>query len=384
MGQKFERFRSALKSQNNNRQDEDLFSISRALTLSRDPDNKLVQEYAARERSLLSGVKRPNGSPAMDEFSVWIPDHLWSASARQRNFDNTTVTNADPAIPEGIYFEDYRRYLIDFIPLLNYVTMITGVTGNPSIPIWDDPLGVKFTAEGTALTNTETLQVALTEKKFEPKQLFAEIDVTATAATQIMTDPEMNPFNYDNMLRETADRTLHEQIVKGVMFGGETSGLSGVNEDSGITTNTAVATLAGLKFSDVLDMWDPIRTANIDLFTEGGALVCDEVFFKQLAQVPATTGGSSAVQVDRNGERRLSALGVPVLTTSLDAATSLGSNGFAFMGAWKNVVVMVWDGTEVIYNPFTDVSKRQYSFIKYCDVQVMRPKAFVKQVPAAA
>ena len=291
-----------------------------------------------------------------------------------RTYDNTTAANVDPATTEWIYLDEYRRYLVDYVPILGYCTVFTGVVGTPTVPIANDGAGIAAKAEATPLTDSEVGSYVLSQEQFKAKAILGQVDLTRLALAQ--SEPGFMDFS----IRDTVDRQFAAHIRRGIIFGGGADDVGGIHSNVGITKVTPIANLSGMDYTDVANMWIPIRNANIEITPENGLLVCDPKVYAKLLTTSTSTGGDGMIVMGN----RLQGLGFDVLHTSSDnPTTATTTTGYAQMGMYSECAVAFWTGTDLVIDIYTDISMVKYKFYRYWDVKVLRPKAFSEQVPAA-
>ena len=380
------RHSKALESQKYTRAANDTFDFGRFLSLKMDGMSQAAQDWAAREVAFLEEHPVPNDPmmPRQNSNGVMIPDEaFWQVKRRSLETFRYGGQGSTPIIPEDIMREQTHYLLTDDVPLLNYCSVLEGVTGRPTIPIVTrggnlintpepgNPVAPTATTHSFPPNEGDIRAPQLTEKQFTPKTLLATVRISRQSRI------ETGGFA-DAIVRRTLTDQYAERIRQDIIWGTGANNISGVDSESDITTQTpAIANLAGLNFTTMVEMRNPIVDNKIDLTPGSTAYVVSPKVYSALITEPRSMGGDGFV-LD-NGV--INGTGIPVLETTLAAAAQQGRT--MYLGNWSFVWVAFWSGMEMVMDEISFADSISFRFYRYWDLQVTRPKAIVKRVITA-
>lgn len=255
----------------------------------------------------------------------------------------------------------------DFIDALrpNMVTMqagvrvLNGLTGDVSIPRKSSASAATFKAEVVAHANTEPQFESVS---LSPRHLGTYTDVSKQLLAQGSPD-------VDALIRDDLNQAIAVALDKAVIQGAG----SGSNEPQGIIGATGVTSVA------IAD-------------NTGGEPTTAELhtFLKELDDDNALRDNSAWI----TGSVIASAMKQTLLTSAVSGYqwdmsnnTVLGQRAFStsqipaertILGDLSEYILGIWDGTEIVYDPFSGAKTRTVTFVLnlMCDGNVRQPKAF--------
>ena len=255
----------------------------------------------------------------------------------------------------------------DFIDSLrpNMVTMqagvrvLNGLTGDVSIPRKSSASAATFKAEVTAHANTEPQFESVS---LSPRHLGTYTDVSKQLLAQGSPD-------VDSLIRDDLNQAVAVALDKAVIQGAG----SGSNEPQGIIGATGVSAITiadnvgGEPTSAELHTF--LKELDDDnALRDNSAWLTGSVIASAMKQTLLTTA-IGGYQWDMSNN---SVLGYKAYSTSQIPAER------TILGDLSEYLLAIWDGTEIVYDPFSGAKTRTVTFVLnlMCDGNVRQPKAF--------
>ena len=255
----------------------------------------------------------------------------------------------------------------DFIDALrpNMVTMqagvrvLNGLTSDVSIPRKSSASAATFKAEVTAHANTEPQFESVS---LSPRHLGTYTDVSKQLLAQGSPD-------VDALIRDDLNQAVAVALDKAVIQGAG----SGSNEPQGIIGATGVSSVAIADNSGGEPTTAELHTFLKELdddnaLRDNSAWITGSVIASAMKQT-LLTSAVSGYQWDMSnntvlGQRAFSTSQIPAERTIL--------------GDLSEYILGIWDGTEIVYDPFSGAKTRTVTFVLnlMCDGNVRQPKAF--------
>ena len=321
------------------------------------PGNTALREAAEFEHTVSKEaglVSRDGGSPIPMKYLV-------SGSFGRRRFDpeKRVITSASTnAVATEISIDNYAKWLGDSAPVMEYVTLVPGLTGNFDIPIISTKTpNVSSAAEGEAPTVGDPTfgKLSLTPHQIQGMVEFSNQSLIQTEGF------------VETALRENLADSVANDLASNVLVGGATDEPDGAREIAGTNTQTYTAADRG--------KWAALSAAR-------WAVDGNNIPRIRRAYFLNTSVLQSAENIDRSvGSGRFvydnGMIGIdPAFPTGL-----VPSNDGVY-GEWSECYVGLWDGSaagsEIIVDKITKKGRTLIALILFHDVGFRRPKAFTK------
>ena len=283
---------------------------------------------------------------------VFVPASLFEQRA------NTTTTNADlvPTMHRGdLYIAPFRDALL---ARRLGVRVLTGLTGNLSIPKYGDALTGGWVAEGGALSEGNMSSDSVT---LAPKHVGGYTEMSRQLIQQ--SSPAI-----EQLVRDDLAFMVAKHIDAALIEGG------GTNEPKGVLTTTGIQTanLATLSWANVLAMLQKLDLVNA---TAANIVASTKVKAKLAGTLKATGIAGYLVEGGRMAD-------LPVyFTNQLKEKTGAPNTGRLIAGDWSQVMLGVWSELDILVNPFAEAPYKRGGVLvramATCDVAVRHPEAFV-------
>ena len=283
---------------------------------------------------------------------VFVPASLFEQRA------NTTTTNADlvPTMHRGdLYIAPFRDALL---ARRLGVRVLTGLTGNLSIPKYGDALTGGWVAEGGALSEGNMSSDSVT---LAPKHVGGYTEMSRQLIQQ--SSPAI-----EQLVRDDLAFMVAKHIDAALIEGG------GTNEPKGVLTTTGIQTanLATLSWANVLAMLQKLDLVNA---TAANIVASTKVKAKLAGTLKATGIAGYLMEGGRMAD-------LPVyFTNQLKEKTGTPNTGRLIAGDWSQVMLGVWSELDILVNPFAEAPYKRGGVLvramATCDVAVRHPEAFV-------
>jgi HK97 family phage major capsid protein len=268
----------------------------------------------------------------------------------------TTAPEVVPTIHRAdLYIDAFRKALIS--QRLG-VRVLTGLTGNISIPRRGTGTSVGWVAEHSPLPDT---QMDFDSVTMTPRHCGAIVELSRQIILQSSPDVEQ-------LVREDLARAVAEEVDRVLIDGGAVA-----TEPTGIlrASGTLQGTLPGPTFSQVLTMIGVAEDANIPGPLQW--LLSPKAARKLRGTLVTANGETFIMQGGQMGE-------IPALSTSFvpDAGANLGT---AILGDFSQTMIGIWGALDLSTNPYAEAVYRRGGVlvraISTLDIGHRDPKAYV-------
>jgi HK97 family phage major capsid protein len=309
-------------------------------------------ETRAREFSLLKAINARLGENVDDGFEREISAEVRARSGR--SFQGIAVpdqyfhgeqrtllvgSSAAPLYPtqhrDDLFIDKLRASLI--VGRLG-ATVLNDLVGAQDIPRQTGSSTAQWLAEDGALTETDATfdDVTLTPK-------------TVGAVTSYSRRTLINALpSIEEIVRADLTAVIAEAIDYQALFGSGSGNFPrGVVNAVGVIAETLSAppTLAQL-----LEFPADIQVANADVGSMGWAMAADAQ--KKLRGSVKVASTDSAMLMEAPD----SLLGYPVATSTIMTMSDTATSSIVIFGAWSQLLVGFWSGTDILINPFESVA----------------------------
>ncbi len=239
------------------------------------------------------------------------------------------------------------------------VRVLSGLTGDVSIPKYGSGTTSGWVAENSALTTSDMSFAAVT---LSPKHVGALSEMSRQLIQQSSPDIE-------DLLRADMAFGIAQAIDSALIQGG------GSNQPTGIlkTTGIGTASLSTLNWAGILGMLETLDLANA---TAANFLTSPQAATKLRATLKSSSAGASyLMEGGRVAEIPASVTNqVPVKGTST-------KTGILILGDFAQALLGVWSELDILVNPYAETAYQkgnvQVRAMATCDVAVRHPEAFV-------
>ncbi|MYN11778.1 phage major capsid protein [Pusillimonas sp. TS35] len=272
----------------------------------------------------------------------------------------TTTTTAGEIVPTihrpDQYIEPFRNSLL---ARRLGVRVLSGLTGNLSIPKHGTGTTVGWVAENTALTPSDMTFDSVT---LAPKHAGGLTEMSRQLIQQSSPDIEQ-------LVRADLSAMLAQAIDSALILGGGTNEPKGVLSTVGIQT----ASLATLNWAAVLEMIELAELANAPVTSW---LTSPKVKTKLASTLKSTTAGSQYLLEGGSMADR-----AVYSTNQVPEKTGVPNTGRIILGDWTQVLLGIWSEVDILVNPFAETAYNKGNVLvramSTVDAAVRHPKAFV-------
>lgn len=276
----------------------------------------------------------------------------------------STTTSASEIVPTqhraDMYIEPFRNSLL---ARRLGVRVLSGLSGNLSIPKYGTGLTSGWVAENSALTASDMTfgdPVTLT-----PKHAGGLTELSRQLIQQSSPDIEQ-------LVRSDLSFILAQAIDSALIKGG------GTNQPDGVlaTTGTQTGSLATLDWASVLEMLELLELANA---SAANWLTSPKVKTKLASTLKSTTAGAAyLLESGRMAD-------LPVYSTNqvpLEAGVDPDPDtGIAILGDWSQVMLGIWSEIDILVNPFAETAYSKGNVLvramSTVDIGIRHPESFV-------
>ena len=322
------------------------FSFLRALNALANPTDRAAQEAAAFEREVSDAASKKYEKPAN---GILVPNEVL-----QRDLNVGTATAGGNLVPTellaGSFIDILRKRMA---VMATNPTMLTGLSGNVSIPRMTSTSTAYFVGESGAPTES---QQAFDQVNMTPKTIGAFVDYSRRLLLQSSIDVE-------TMIRDDIAKVIATKLDNAAIYGsGSSNEPLGIKDTTGVGTQT-ITTLG--TFAEYIGMETDVAAANADVAnmyylinaSARGALKSTE-----------KTSTSTANFVFENNEIN----GYPAIVSN-----QLANNDVLF-GDFSQFVIGMWSGLDLTVDPYANATSGSVRIIALQDVDfaVKQPTAF--------
>ena len=322
------------------------FSFLRALNALANPTDRAAQEAAAFEREVSDAASKKYEKPAN---GILVPNEVL-----QRDLNVGTATAGGNLVPTellaGSFIDILRKRMA---VMATNPTMLTGLSGNVSIPRMTSTSTAYFVGESGAPTES---QQAFDQVNMTPKTIGAFVDYSRRLLLQSSIDVE-------TMIRDDIAKVIATKLDNAAIYGsGSSNEPLGIKDTTGVGTQT-ITTFG--TFAEYIGMETDVAAANADVAnmyylinaSARGALKSTE-----------KTSTSTANFVFENNEIN----GYPAIVSN-----QLANNDVLF-GDFSQFVIGMWSGLDLTVDPYANATSGSVRIIALQDVDfaVKQPTAF--------
>jgi len=322
------------------------FSFLRALNALANPTDRAAQEAAAFEREVSDAASKKYEKPAN---GILVPNEVL-----QRDLNVGTATAGGNLVPTellaGSFIDILRKRMA---VMATNPTMLTGLSGNVSIPRMTSTSTAYFVGESGAPTES---QQAFDQVNMTPKTIGAFVDYSRRLLLQSSIDIE-------TMIRDDIAKVIATKLDNAAIYGsGSSNEPLGIKDTTGVGTQT-ITTFG--TFAEYIGMETDVAAANADVAnmyylinaSARGALKSTE-----------KTSTSTANFVFENNEIN----GYPAIVSN-----QLANNDVLF-GDFSQFVIGMWSGLDLTVDPYANATSGSVRIIALQDVDfaVKQPTAF--------
>ena len=328
------------------------FSVVRAIRALYYPEVRQFQQEAAFEYDVSAEAARIDDRPVT---GILIPDDvLHSKQVSKRALNATTDASGKHTVDDEI--QSIIDIFIESTFAAENVSVLTGIQGNVTLPGQDDRVVAGWTAEQAAATEDE---MSFRQVTFTPRHVRSWLRVTKQLLVQAHGNVEM-------LLRRDLARAIAKAVDRALLYGTGTSnqptGISvetGINSDATWTAGDTKVIRDGL-IAKVLDAEELLAENNVP--DQNGRQVGKERMCKILMSPRMRRRMKSAQFFGENTDIPLldkddMLLGEYMVYTS----TQVDTDDF-FYADWKDAVLALWSGIEIMENPYSQDRARGYPY----------------------
>ena len=321
------------------------FSFLRALNALANPTDRQAQEAAAFEREVSDAASKKYEKPAN---GILVPNEVL-----QRDLNVGTATAGGNLVPTellaGSFIDILRKRMA---VMATNPTMLTGLSGNVSIPRMTSTSTAYFVGESGAPTES---QQAFDQVNMTPKTIGAFVDYSRRLLLQSSIDVE-------TMIRDDIARVIATKLDNAAIYGSGSS-----NEPLGIKDTTGVGTSTITTFGTFAEY--------IALETDVAAANADVANMYYLINASARGALKSTEKATNTGQfvfENNEINGYPAIVSN-----QLANNDVLF-GDFSQFVIGMWSGLDLTVDPYANATSGSVRIIALQDVDfaVKQPTAF--------
>ena len=321
------------------------FSFLRALNALANPTDRQAQEAAAFEREVSDAASKKYEKPAN---GILVPNEVL-----QRDLNVGTATAGGNLVPTellaGSFIDILRKRMA---VMATNPTMLTGLSGNVSIPRMTSTSTAYFVGESGAPTES---QQAFDQVNMTPKTIGAFVDYSRRLLLQPSIDVE-------TMIRDDIAKVIATKLDNAAIYGSGSS-----NEPLGIKDTTGVGTSTITTFGTFAEY--------IALETDVAAANADVANMYYLINASARGALKSTEKATNTGQfvfENNEINGYPAIVSN-----QLANNDVLF-GDFSQFVIGMWSGLDLTVDPYANATSGSVRIIALQDVDfaVKQPTAF--------
>ena len=238
------------------------------------------------------------------------------------------------------------------------VRVLSGLTGNLSIPKYATGTTAGWVAEGSALTASDMTFDPVT---LAPKHAGGIVEMSRQLIMQSSPDIEQ-------LVRDDLSAMLAQAIDSALIKGGGSNEPTGVLATSGVQT----ANLATLSWANVLAMLQ-----KLDLVNASAANIVASMKVKAKLQGTLKSAGIAGYLMEGG---RMADLPV-YFSNQVAEKTGTPNTGKLIAGDWSQVLLGIWSEVDILVNPFSEAAYTKGNVLvramSTVDIAVRHPTAFV-------
>lgn len=238
------------------------------------------------------------------------------------------------------------------------VRVLSGLTGNISVPKYSTGTTAGWVAENSALTASD---MAFGSVTLSPKHAGGITEMSRQLIQQ--SSPSI-----EQLVRDDLSAMLAQAIDAALILGGGTAEPTGVLATAGVQT----ANLATLSWANVLAMLQKLDISN----APAANIVAST---KVKAKLMGTLKSSGVAGYLMEGGRMAD---LPVyFSNQVPEKSGSPNTGRLIAGDWGQVMLGIWSEVDILVNPFSEVAYTKGNVLvramSTCDIAVRHPEAFV-------
>lgn len=274
----------------------------------------------------------------------------------------STTTSADEIVPTihrpDQFIEPFRNSLL---ARQLGVRVLSGLTGNLSIPKYGTGLTAGWVAENSALTPSDmSFDSPVT---LSPKHAGGMTELSRQLIQQSSPDIEA-------LVRSDLSFILAQAIDSALIKGGGSNEPTGILSSIGSNGGVQDGTLATLSWATVLEMVEQIELVNA---SAGNWLTSPEVKTKLRSTLKSASAGA---QYLLEGGRMAD---LPLYSTN-QVPKNAGA-GTVILGDWSQVMLGIWSEIDILVNPFAETAYSKGNVLvramSTVDIGIRHPESFV-------
>lgn len=321
------------------------FSFLRALNALANPTDRLAQEAAAFEREVSEEASKRYDKPAN---GILVPNEVL-----KRDLNVGTATAGGNLVPTellaGSFIDILRKRMA---VMATNPTMLTGLSGNVSIPRMTSSSTAYFVGESGSPTES---QQAFDQVNMTPKTVGAFVDYSRRLLLQSSIDVE-------TMIRDDIAKVIATKLDNAAIYGsGSSNEPLGIKDTTGVGTQT-ISTFG--TFAEYIGMETDVAAANADV-----ANMFYLINASARGALKSTEKASNTAQfVFEDNEIN----GYPAIVSN-----QLANNDVLF-GDFSQFVIGMWSGLDLTVDPYANATAGSVRIIALQDVDfgVKQPGAF--------
>jgi len=280
-------------------------------------------------------------------------------AALEQRAVNTTATAPELIATNNradLYIEPFRNNLL---ARRLGVRVLSGLTGNVSIPKFATGNSAGWVAENSALTTPAAM--TFDSVTLAPKHAGGMVEMSRQLIQQSSPDIE-------SLVRNDLSALLAEAIDSALIKGG------GSNEPTGVlaTVGIQTANLATLSWANVLAMLQ-----KLDISNASAANIVASMKVKAKLQGTLKAAGIAGYLMEGG---RMADLPV-YFSNQVAEKTGVPNTGKVIAGDWSQVMLGIWSELDILVNPFSETAYSKGNVLVRAmatvDVAVRHPEAFV-------
>ena len=321
------------------------FSFLRALNALANPTDRQAQEAAAFEREVSEEASKRYDKPAN---GILVPNEVL-----KRDLNVGTATAGGNLVPTellaGSFIDILRKRMA---VMATNPTMLTGLSGNVSIPRMTSTSTAYFVGESGSPTES---QQAFDQVNMTPKTVGAFVDYSRRLLLQSSIDVE-------TMIRDDIAKVIATKLDNAAIYGsGSSNEPLGIKDTTGVGTQT-ISTFG--TFAEYIGMETDVAAANADV-----ASMFYLINASARGALKSTEKASNTAQFVFEDN---SINGYPAIVSN-----QLANNDVLF-GDFSQFVIGMWSGLDLTVDPYANATAGSVRIIALQDVDfgVKQPGAF--------
>lgn len=277
----------------------------------------------------------------------------------------STTTSAEEIVPTqhraDMFIQPFRNSLL---ARRLGVRVLTGLTGNLSIPKYGTGLTTGWVAENSALTPSDmTFDDPVT---LQPRHAGGLTELSRQLLQQSSPDIE-------DLVRGDLSYMLAQAIDSALIKGGGSNEPVGILSSIGSNGGVQQGALSTLSWAAVLEM---IEQAELENASVTSWLTSPQVKTKLASTLKSATSGSSfLMEGGRMADR-------PVYTTNqVPLKSGSPDAGIMILGDWSQVMLGIWSEIDILVNPFSETAYTKGNVLvramSTVDIGIRHPESFI-------